>query len=36
MVTTAEPTTAPVPPRPDVLYKESAVAGYDDVTYQVK
>jgi heterodisulfide reductase subunit C len=36
MATTAEPTTAPAPPRPDVLYKASAVAGYDDVTYQVK
>ena len=36
MATTAEPTAAPVSPRPDVLYKASAVAGYDDVTYQVK
>ncbi len=36
MVTTAVPATTPVPPRPDALYKASAVAGYDDVAYQVK
>jgi len=33
MVTTAVPTTAPVPPSSDALYKAPKVAGFDEVRF---